>query len=72
MTEQEHTKDTVFQNGRAMIYRRVVQRSQTQSAQTQIESLIAFAIEQGFSNERILLFRNQRSLKNNRLSAVAH
>jgi DNA invertase Pin-like site-specific DNA recombinase len=62
MTEQDHTKDTLFQSGRAVIYRRVAPRAQTQASQSQMAALIAFAKEQGFSNERIIVYEEVKAL----------
>lgn len=58
MIQQDHTNDTVPQSGRAAIYRRVAPREQTQASQSQMAALIAFANEQGFSNERIIVFED--------------
>jgi DNA invertase Pin-like site-specific DNA recombinase len=59
MTQQDHINDTMPQSGRALIYRRVAPREQTQPSQalqSQMAALIAFAEEQGFSNERITVY----------------
>jgi DNA invertase Pin-like site-specific DNA recombinase len=61
MTQQDHTKDIVFQSGRAVIYRRVAQRAQTQPSATAMAALIAFAKEQGFANERIMIYEEVRA-----------
>jgi DNA invertase Pin-like site-specific DNA recombinase len=58
MTQQDHTNVSVFQSGRAMIYRRAVPRPQTHASQSQVSALIAFVKEQGFSNERIIVFED--------------
>jgi DNA invertase Pin-like site-specific DNA recombinase len=58
MTQQDHVNYTVFQNGRAVIYRRAVPRPQTHSSQSQMSALIEFAKEQGFSNEHIIVFED--------------
>ncbi len=58
MTHQDHINDTLPQSGRAVIYRRVAPREQTQASQPQLAALIAFAKEQGFSNERITVFED--------------
>jgi hypothetical protein len=58
MTQHDNTNDTLPQSGRAVIYRRAAPRVQTQASQSQRETLIAFANEQGFSNERIIVFED--------------
>jgi len=61
MTQQDHTNDTLLQSGRAVIYRKVAPRVQTQASQSQMAALIAFAKEQGFSDERIIVYEEVRA-----------
>lgn len=58
MTQQDHTNDTISQSGRAAIYARVALGERTQTTQPQTATLIALANEQGFSNERIIVYED--------------
>ena len=56
MTQQDYSNNTAPKSGRAAIYARV---ARTQAAQPQTAALIALANEQGFSNERIIVYEDE-------------
>jgi DNA invertase Pin-like site-specific DNA recombinase len=58
MTQQDHTNDTVPQSGRAAIYARVAPGARTRTTRTQTETLIELANEQGYPNERIIVYED--------------
>ncbi len=59
MTQKDQTNDTATQRGRAAIYARVAPGARTQTAPPQTAALIALANEQGFPNERIILYEDK-------------
>src|SRR6266566_2343751 len=56
MTQQDRTDHPVPQSGRAAIYARPAVGALTQTAQQQTNTLIKFAHELGYPNERIILY----------------
>jgi DNA invertase Pin-like site-specific DNA recombinase len=58
MTQQDHTNDTAPQSGRAAIYTRVAPGARSRSTQPQTETLIELANEQGYPNERIIVYED--------------
>jgi DNA invertase Pin-like site-specific DNA recombinase len=56
MTQQDYSNNTAPKSGRAAIYARV---TRTQAPQPQTAALIALANEQGFSNERIIVYEDE-------------
>src|SRR5712692_3951689 len=56
MTQQDQTNHVATQRGRAAIYTKAASGARLQSTQPQTATLIALANEQGFSNERIIVY----------------
>src|SRR5713101_863438 len=58
MTQQDQTNHVATQRGRAAIYTKAASGARLQSTQPQTATLIALANEQGYPNERILVYED--------------